>query len=168
MLSMHLVLHRLSESVICLKLPWVFRTIFAAITAMLLASMISLGSGGVVPVMITAVTLFAALYEERWTFDSRTRSVVHRYGLVIFAKTRAVKFDDIESFVLSNYHDPRDEGTLSPKRVVISRSLVSFQMAMKEGKNRTIEIRANRHNNSMKQNAETIADFCGLPIEYSR
>jgi len=165
MFRLHLVLSERSESLLELRLPATFRIAFLIIAVILIASMATLEVVTPVPLIITAITVLAGLYEERWQFDREAGTVVHRYGLIILAKQSVVPFDQIDTFVLSNLREIPDEGPFSARRSVALRSLVSFQLLTTDGKYRTVEIRPNRHNDSLKQNAERIAEFCGTDLE---
>jgi len=167
MFKLHLVLRERSDTAIELTLPPSFRIAFGVIAAILLGSMASLEVITPVPVIITVITILAGLYEERWRFDRETRTIVHRYGLVILAKRAVVDFDDVEGFALSNLREIPDDGAFSARRSVALRSLVSFQILTNDGKYRTVEIRANRHNDTLKENAERIAEFCNANLEFS-
>ena len=60
-------------------------------------------------VLLLAVA--AALYEERWTFDPRTRSVSFRFGLVFAARSRSVPFDQVESVAVETFVKGTQPGT---------------------------------------------------------
>ena len=165
MFRLHLVLSERSESVLELRLPSSFRIAFLVIAAILIASMATLEVITAVPLIITAITVLAGLYEERWQFDREAGAIVHRYGLIVLAKRSVVSFDEIDTFILSNLREIPDEGPFSARRGVAMRSLVSFQLLTTDGKYRTVEIRANRHNDSLKENAERIAEFCDSNLE---
>ncbi len=47
-----------------------------------------------------ALTLLAALYEERWTLDPAQQSLTHRYGLAFLARKVVLPFSRIEGFRL--------------------------------------------------------------------
>lgn len=167
MLKMHLVLKTRSESILELALPLSFRITFAVIASILIASMVSLSMVSVIPLIVAVITVLAGLYEERWFFDRSGKQVVHRYGLIVFARNRAIPFDEINSFVLSNLREiPEDQG-FSAKKSMALRSLVSMQIELASGEHRTIEIRANRHNASLKESAERVSEFCGIPLEFT-
>jgi hypothetical protein len=166
MLKMHLILRRPSESQFELALPISFRIIFACIAGILVASMLSLGATPLIPMIITIVTILAALYEERWIFNAESHTVVHNSGLIKLCTRRTIAFGEIESFVLVNYREIPNETVLSARRGVALRSLVSLQIITSNGGSRTVEIRSNRHGGTLKQSAEIIADFCNKPLEF--
>lgn len=166
MLKLHLVLYTRSDDMVELALPMSFRVTFGIISVVLIAAILSFGMITVVPMVVTAITVLAGLYEERWIFDRARGTVTHRYGLVFLAGKHETSFDEIESFILSNFREVPDEQLFSSKRTLALRSLVSLQMGLKGGRSRTIEIRANRHNSTLKESAERISQFCGIPLEY--
>ncbi len=164
MFKLHLVLKERSPSVVELTLPAGFRITFGIIALVFLGSMATLDRVSALPVAITAVTVVAGLYEERWKFDRGRGVVEHRYGLLVFSGRSLVDFGSIESFVLSNFREAPDDHGFSAQKSIALRSLVSLQLLTHDGKCRTIEIRANRHNDSLKSNAERIGEFCSIPL----
>ena len=167
MFRLHLVIKQITESVIELTLPIAFRIVFAGITTLLVASMISLMAIAVVPVIIASITLIAGLYEERWRFDAERGVIEHWIGLLGISKRSTIEFDDVDSFILANYKEVPEDSGFSAKRSVALRSLVAFQIGIKSGSAKTIEIRMNRHNDTLKENAERISEFCNKPLEES-
>ena len=167
MFRLHLVIKQISESVIELSLPISFRIVFAGITILLIASMISLMAIAAVPIIIATITIVAGLYEERWRFDNKRGVVNHWIGILGIAKRSSIEFDAIDSFILSNYKEVPEQSKFSAKRSVALRSLVAFQIGIRSGRAKTVEIRMNRHNDMLKENAERIAEFCNKPLEES-
>ena len=167
MFRLHLVIKQVSDNVIELSLPKAFRVVFAGITILLVASMISLMAIAVVPIIIASITIIAGLYEERWRFDNERGVVDHWIGLIGIAKRSSIEFDDIDSFILSNYKEVPEDSGFSAKRSVALRSLVAFQIGIRAGRAKTVEIRMNRHNDLLKENAKRIAEFCDKPLEES-
>lgn len=167
MLRLHFVLKQISDREIELSLPISFRIVFAGITLLLVASMISLKSVAVVPIVIASITILAGLYEERWRFDTSRGVVTHWIGLLGVAKKTNINLEEIDSFILSNYKEVPEESGFSSKRRIALRSLVAFQIGINSGRAKTVEIRMNRHNDTLKENAERIAEFCNKPLEES-
>ena len=159
------MLRKISDNSIALVLPPSFRIVFGVITVILIASMATLDALTPVPLVIAGITLFAWLYEERWRFYNEEKRIEHRFGLIFLAKRSFVAYDNIDTFVLSNFRVIPDDHTFSARKTVAARSLVSFQVLLKDGGYRTIEIRPNRHNDSLRSNAETIAEFCEISLQ---
>ena len=166
MFRLQLILIKRSDEILELKLPLSFRITFGIISGILLANMASLSSFGAVPIVVTAITAIAALYEERWTFDREKKIVVHKYGLLFLAHTKTVEFSEIDRMILSNFREKKEDGGMPTRRTVALRSLVSFHILTRSDRHLTVEIRNNRHNQSLKENAEHLAEFCEIELEH--
>jgi hypothetical protein len=87
-----------------LGIPTIFRAIFAFIAAVVSGSLgvsavavsAKAGSLGALGPAVGIISLLAALYEERWTFDPASKTVRFRFGLLFAARTLTVPFDAIE------------------------------------------------------------------------
>ncbi len=159
---------RLSETRIELVLPIGFRIIFGIIVVILVSSMIAVGSGGVLPIIITVVAAIAGLYEERWVFDAGSGIVEHSYGVYPIVRKKTIDTDNVETLVISNYKEipeADDDGRGSGKRWTMQRTLASFQLVRSDAKAMTIEIRNNKSSREMKDNADSIASLIGKPLE---
>jgi hypothetical protein len=77
-----------------------FRAAMAAILALMAAALFV--DGGSPPEafgwILMALTAFATLYEERWTFDPSAGRIAHRAGLVFLARRTDIALKDVERF----------------------------------------------------------------------
>ena len=148
-----------------LKLPFTFRLVFLGITALLAVSMASVGEISAVPAIIALFTLCGALYRETWIFDTESNVVDHIFGIGILVKRTNVDLKSIEKFALVNFREIPEDKNPNLQRKITAKSLVSLVMEADSGKIHTIEIRANKHSASLKENVEELSKFCGKPFE---
>ena len=167
MMQLNMILRQPSDSYLELTLPISFRLMFAAIFVVAVGGMISVGSASIAAIAIATIVGFGGLYDDRWRFNRETRRIEHRSGLIGVGKRTSLDFGEIDSLILMNFREVPDEDSdlKSTKRTIRLKSLVSFQIVLKNGRPKTVEIRNNKDNQSMRENAEQIAEFCGLPLE---
>ena len=174
MFRLSLVLRKDNENELVLTLPTGFRIMFAVIVVFLGGSMISTGGVSAGSVTLTALSLLAGLYKERWSFSKETKMIEHRTGLLFAFLTKSFEIDSVETFVFSlseTWRPPagrimknRSAYGTEPQRKATS--MASFGLITKDGKVQTIEIRKSRTNELMEENARQIADFCGVPLKH--
>ena len=167
-MRLNLVLRHRSDNLVELSLPLSFRVVFGAIALVMVISAISVGEFSVVLFVITAFVVIASLYEERWLFNRLDQLVEHRFGIIGITTRKRIPMGSIDGFVLSNLKEtePDDRNGYSMSRRIRLKSLVYFQIAMAEGGSKTVEIRPNQNNESLRENAEHIAEFCGKPLDF--
>ena len=105
LLKLNLILRRKSEDIMIFSpAPW-FRILFLFLAGIVFFGIFTIASGGddgsfIVPGLIALICVIAALYEESWTFDRAARIITSQNGLIIFHRTKAWSFDDVESIEL--------------------------------------------------------------------
>lgn len=81
--------------------PAWFRAVLALCAALVLASILLAGSGGILAWIILVASTLGALYEERWTLDREKAEIAHRYGLVPAARSLVLPLDRVSGFRLA-------------------------------------------------------------------
>jgi len=167
MMRLNMILRQPSDSYLELTLPISFRVMFATIFVVAVGGMISVGSASIVAIAVATVVAFGGLYDDRWRFNRETRRIEHRSGLIGVGKRTSLDFGEVDSLILMNFREaPEEDSDLkSTKRTIRLKSLVALQIVLKDGPPMTVEIRNNKDNQSMRENAERIAEFCGIPLE---
>jgi hypothetical protein len=173
MFRLSLVLRKKNENELVLTLPPGFRIMFAVIVVFLAGSMISTGGVSAGSVTLTVLSLLAGLYKERWSFAKEARIIEHQTGLLFPFLTKSFEMDEVETFILSRsatWRPPagrirksKYDDAAQPQRKATAMS--SFGLITKDGKAHTIEIRKSRTNEIMEDNAQEIAEFCGIPFK---
>ena len=85
-------------------LSGIYRTAMFAILAILATALFIDGeSPGIGGVLAMAAAAFAALYEERWSFDPVAGRIVHREGLLFLARKRTIALGDVLRFRITPF-----------------------------------------------------------------
>lgn len=94
---------------VVVAVPPSVRISMAAIAAAIVGSGLIPDEGGALRglglpgIAAAALTVLAALYEERWTFDQARRALRFRFGLLFAARTLTIPFEDIEGLGLETF-----------------------------------------------------------------
>ncbi|MEI6874458.1 MAG: hypothetical protein WCL50_04915 [Spirochaetota bacterium] len=183
-----LVLRARGDSTLEYGIPAWYRLIMAAILALILAALfVSEGPPGILGWIFIAINLFAALYEERWTFDAKKGELRHRFGLVFAARTLRLPFASISAFrlealvrgTLPGSQDERAENERAlaesrgqqitdqlpgKRRPMYKKAYISLVCESPETKFLLNTVPA-RNGPKLRLAASSIADFCGKPLE---
>ncbi|MFW5777341.1 MAG: hypothetical protein ACOCZB_08660 [Spirochaetota bacterium] len=89
-------LEEISSDVLAMRTPWLPRLLWGLVLALMVAVMVIDGQLIVIPAIIGAVSLLAALFTEEWYFDGARNEVRRVSGFLPFARTRRHPVDDIE------------------------------------------------------------------------
>jgi hypothetical protein len=166
MFNITLQLIRKGEDRILLAPHIYFRLGFAFICAILLVGMRT-SPGEPLPVtglIILTAAVLAVFYDERWIFDRNTQSIEFRWGLLFIYRKRVYRFSDVETFTFITLQrgrviNPEDETARSGARYTL------FGLITRGGEKRSIEMIKSRLAPGLRDKAELICDFCGLPLE---
>ena len=162
MLRMSFVLKKRTDGTLILVLPIWFRLLFLFI-AILLAAGIYVSSFNVsrqwIPILIIAICLAAALYEEKWIFNKAEKNIEYIIGIMVINKKTIYKFQDIENFFISGEIHSEKEGKLNRLR----KKMVNFSLILKSGKVMDIDISSGKTTNEELINrAKKIANYCEI------
>lgn len=116
------------------------------------------------PMLFSYFCVFAALYEERWQFILPERRILHRYGILVLAKTHEYSLDDAECLLLKQF---RKGGLSSFGLKGGGRNVhLSLQLVMKQGEPVVIEqISRRRSAGQTEEAARAAADHLGIPLK---
>ncbi len=96
MVVYRLKLEKSSDGAVQLRLGLGWRIFFVVSTAVLVAMIAHDGAArGLVPIL-TAISLFAAIYNESWRFDSSLDQVTSRVGVFFFFRTRTFRLSTLD------------------------------------------------------------------------
>jgi hypothetical protein len=79
-----------------IRTSYVPRILFSLFAAFVLAGMIGGNAFSAVPLSIFGISLFSALYTDRWIFDKGKKRAEYHVGLPFLHLTRVIPFEDIE------------------------------------------------------------------------
>jgi hypothetical protein len=108
-----------------------------SIAVLVLAAMIAGGSFSAFPIVLFSICVIAILYDERWIFDRKR--VVRRIGLLIVARERSWKIEEIDRLYVSRF--VKGSPTRLPREKVDSfrRQQLTLYLLLKNGDRETIE-----------------------------
>lgn len=147
-----------------LTLPAGFRIAFGGIALIIFATMLFLAETSTLGFVIAVICALAALYDEKWSFDRAESLVRHRIGLIKVSKTTSFALGDLEEFALIGYKPEPEPSSGFMQRRMATSGLVCFAFRSTDSGQHTIELRKNKDNQTLLENARRIADFCGKPL----
>ena len=165
MFNFQLMLTEEESGKLVLRLPSSFRFTFAAIGAILVVAMATSGGISVVPAIIVAICLGAFLFDERWSFDLNDSSIVHRVGMTGLGKNTTFSIEEISEFNISGYKPEPEQDASFLKRRNFSTGLIRLGFTTRDGRTQTVEIRKNRHSQTLMDNALRLSEYCGKPLK---
>lgn len=167
-------------------IPGATRIVFAAIGAAFVAgAAVSSGAAsigdltgalGPAGIAVVAVVLLAVLYEERWTFDPSSRSIVYRFGLLFAAAKRVFPFDSIESVGLERFvkgvrpgeTPPPEEDRGGPRlfgNLFKPKAFRSLVLNLADGSRLVVETEGEKKAAALEAAALKISEMAGAPLE---
>jgi hypothetical protein len=164
MFHLQFVLVEPEKGVLVLRLPLGHRIVFGGVAGVLVISMAATASFPVVGIVLVLVCAAAALFEDRWVFDRNAEKVAHSIGLLMAARRREWDRSDIAGLRIAGFKERSEQTERFMQRQVAASSLVVLSLELESGEERTVEIRKNRHNAGLKENASRIAELLGMPL----
>lgn len=167
------------------SVPALTRAVFAAIGAAFVAgSAISSGAASIrdIPgalgpagIVVVAIVLLAVFYEERWTFDPASRTVVYRFGLVFASAKRAFPFDSLESVGLERFvkgtrpgqTPPPEDERAGPRlfgNLFKPKAFRSLVLNLADGGRLVVETEAEKKAAALEAAARSISEIAGIPL----
>ena len=178
-----LVLRTRADGSLVYRVSALHRALMAAILAVLAAALfMDGGTPGLGGAIAMAAAALAALYEERWSFDKKAGTIVHRAGLVFLARRDSIALADVLRFRVS----PFVRGTLPGSADEAARNASAMAEAgaddsrvrrswhkkpylrltfdMSDGSSRLMEILPARRAAALRERAARIAEACGKEL----
>ncbi len=84
-------------------IPLWYRILSIMILAIIASSILLVQGTNILGLVILALSLLAAIYEETWIFDESTKTVNARTGLLFLAKRHSFAFADVASMELNDF-----------------------------------------------------------------
>ncbi len=146
-----------------------FRVLFAVLAVVLILSIVSVGEGpffsrlNAFSLVIVALCLFAVLYLERWVFDTEAKAFERQVGVLFLYARRSRPLDALQA-VLLREAGPESAGRaafpgLGPRRVAV------LSVVDRDGKVYTLEMARGASARTLRQSAERLSTFLGVPLE---
>jgi hypothetical protein len=178
-----LVLRASGPAKLVYELPLWYRMIMALIAAAIAGSiLVSGGAPSPFGWFILIVAIVAAIYEERWTFDSAEGVAVQRTGLLVLAKRTILRLSEVEKMRILPYVRgtiPGSEDELAEnaaalsggrtddggrRRAVYKRPFLNLVIACVDGRQLLVNTVAARKKGALVEVAQRIAAHCGKQL----
>jgi len=174
------ILRKIDDNTLALKLHWGFRLVFGLLAVIILSSMLVTSSeegGSLVMVVLIALFVLIALYNESWYFSlpegdtdrestpggSKPKGLVrHFHGLVMLAAHSSFSIEDIESIEVKAFRKGSVPGAESEKKRFFQRDLLTLSLIFTKGGKKDIEITEAKNKTALQRKAAAISDFTGI------
>lgn len=194
MFDLKFQIHTRPDGTVVLAFGLGFRVLFALLALMVgygIAGSIGDAGPGVVPIVIFTVLMLGALYQERWTFDPGSRTIVSAHGLIGLAFRRRWSFDQVAALEYTSYRAGSVPGSDSGSSVEdtgfddatraaaeatsrfsrvprgMNRYFLRYSLVFSDGQRRRIELRRVRDWEREKRIPATVAEVIGVPLEFT-
>lgn len=170
--------------------PW-FRVLFLFLAAVILIGIVTISGDKetgnfIIPLIIAAVCMAAAMYRESWTFDRDLKLITYCNGLIFFNRTKRYSFEDILNFEFSfflrgaesdgsadheiNLGNPfskenTEEVAGRSTRIIHKRYHQELRLNLKSGNHAIIESLDSRNTEKLIKNATILSEFSGIGLE---
>ncbi|MBN2875005.1 MAG: hypothetical protein JXM71_07910 [Spirochaetales bacterium] len=166
-MQVHLTLKR-SGAEYVYAIPVWYRITTIAIAAILTLSTVVAGGTGVFGAIIIGIVIIAALYEERWTFNTISRTIRGRIGLVFAAKGPSIGFDDVERLRLDVFAKGQlDQSALPPADRMPRGSQARIIVDTKGGDSFMVDSVPFGRRAELERTARALAEVVNAPLEGS-
>ena len=137
-----------------------FRVVFAVIAVFLIVSVRQLN---VVVGIFLALSVFGALYLERWIFDKDANLFEKNVGILFLHTRKRLPLDRLQRVVLREVGPAHHE---RPRMVrAISRAAAIFSVVDCDGKSYGLDMVKGTSLQEIRKSAAKLAGFCGIPFE---
>ena len=178
-----LVLHKGRDGALVYSVSWFFRALMALILALVSAALFSDGGvPGPIGWIVIAVLALGALYEESWRIEPAAGRLVHRSGLLILARSKALALDTVERcrivpFVRGTLPGSQDEAAQNAAALAGSRgddsgkrrtwhtkAYLCLIVETSGGERYSIDVQSARKATALKAIASRMAEACGREL----
>jgi len=137
-----------------------FRIVFAAIAIFLIVSM---RQPNAVVIIFLALSVFGALYLERWVFDKDANVFEKNVGLLFLHTRKKLPLDRLQRVVLREVGPAHHE---RPRMVrAISRATAILSVVDRDGKSYGLDMVKGASLREIRDSAAKLAEFCDIPFE---
>ena len=137
-----------------------FRIVFAVIAVFL---MVSMRQPNVVVIIFLALSVFGALYLERWVFDKKSNVFEKNVGLLFLHTRKKLPLDRLQRVVLREVGPAHHE---RPRMVrAISRATAILSVVDRDGTSYGLDMVKGASLREIRDSAAKLAEFCDIPFE---
>jgi hypothetical protein len=185
MIDLKFRLRRDATGKLILEFGIAFRLLFEALALVLGTGVAGSGDPTALSLIILALLILGAVYEERWVIDPDTREVTNRHGLLFLAQRRRWRFDEIEAVEYTHYRggtlpgSPQTPPSDSAERAArdatsrfgrvtrgLDRYFLRYDLVTTEGRKVRIELRKVTDWDREKEIPGAVASAIGVPLEH--
>lgn len=156
-----------------------YRFVFAALAVFLVVGLIARGEPGWGPAIVLAVILAGTLYDERWLVDPTAGTLSARTGLLVLARRRSWRIDEVEQVVFRHHRagslpgtrqQPPEQNEVSPARIggIIPRRRAThylwYAIGLSDGTQVRVEMRRVRDWDRDLSVARSFAEALGVKL----
>lgn len=154
------VLREVSERRLVYSTSVAFRVVFAVIAVFLI---VSVRQPNVIVVIFLTLSVFGALYLERWVFDKERNLFEKNVGLLFLHTRKRLPLDRLQRVVLREVGPAHHE---RPRMVrAISRAAAILSVVDRDGKSYGLDMVKGSSMQETRNSAVKLARFCGIPFE---
>lgn len=155
-----------SGSVLVYGIPIWYRAVLAFIAAVVTAASFSAGSVSFVGLAVAALTLFGALYEERWSFDTASGACGGRMGLLFAARGPSFQASEVARLRVDVFVKGRlDQANPPPEGKLPPGSQARLFVDLADGQSLLVDSVAIRARAGLELSAKSIAAAIGAELE---
>ena len=137
-----------------------FRLVFAAIALVLV---VSVRQPSVVVMVFLVLSVFGALYLERWIFDKEANLFEKNVGILFLHTRKQLPLDRLERVVLREVGPSHRE---RPRMVrAMSRAAAIFSVVDHDGTSYGLDMVKGASLKEIRSSAEKLAKFCEIPFD---
>ena len=186
---LNLILRRKTANIMLFSpAPW-FRILFLVFAGMIVLGIITVSSDEetgnyLIPVLIIAASVFAALYEESWLFDREEKTVRYKSGFLFLHRNKIWTFNEVENLELYKFlRGAESDGSADHEinltkpfsrqntaevkegyRIIHPKYHQEIRMHLKSGEMQTIESIDSRNTEPLEKKALILAEFSGISL----
>lgn len=165
MLKLTFRLKELGKDTLALKLHWGFRLVFTLLAAIVLAGLLVTSSddgAALFPIVLIAVFILIALYNESWSFNRSSGVIRHLHGLVALSATSTFSINNVESVEVKSFRKGSASDKLDEKKSFFQRDLLTLSLMFSSGDKKVIEITEAKNKATLQRKAAAISDFMNI------
>lgn len=123
MIEIKLRLRYTSDGRLILELGYGFRIVFAVLAVVFAAATLTGDQVSTLAVIIIAILVLGALYQERWEFNSATQTLHAYHGLIVANRHRTYQVPSIATVEYAEYYAGTVPGAAVPQDETDARAL---------------------------------------------
>lgn len=152
MLDLHLRMMPSRGGQLHIRIPLLFRILFAALAVLTAWVALYTGIWSPVAIGVLVIALLGLVYDERWIFDREHGEVHYRIGFLFVGRHLVLPMRDIDHF---EYRVAHEKGRALAQIILWTAAQEAFM----------VESQPAGYHRLLIQEAEALADFCSRPLD---